>query len=129
MGTAMAKATGVLKQQNAQMQQQNMMHVARDFAMATERMDMTQEMMDDALADAFEDDEAEADDVVAQVLAEVGVEHSAALAGVGATPAGAVAAPAGATATPTARTAVPAGGGGAGADEAEMKRIMAELGI
>lgn len=132
MSDAMSKATGALKQQNQHLQRSNMVGVARSFAMANERMGMTQEMMDDALADAFEDDEVAEEDVIAQVLGEVGVERTAQLAGAGSAPIGAgvgVAAPAAASASAASggRVAVPAGGGGA--DDAEVNKIMREMGL
>jgi charged multivesicular body protein 2B len=128
MSDAMAKAAGALKQQNQHLQRSNMVGVARDFSMANERMGMTQEMMDDTLADAFEDDEMAEEDLISQVLGEVGVERTAALAGVGAAPLGAgghVATPA-AAAGSTSRVAVPAGAGGG---DGGVNKIMREMGL
>jgi division protein CdvB (Snf7/Vps24/ESCRT-III family) len=49
------------------------------FAMENEKMNMTSEIMDDALDDALDDEEmeGEADDVVQQVLDEIGIDITA----------------------------------------------------
>ncbi len=49
----------------------------RQFAMESERMGVTQEMLDDAFSMAFEDDDEEVDDVLGPILGEVGLELSA----------------------------------------------------
>ena len=41
-----------MKAQNAAMQRQNVAKISRDFAMASEKMTMSEDMMNDALADA-----------------------------------------------------------------------------
>ena len=52
--------------------QKSAMSVAA-FQKEAERMNMTEEAMGDMLSEAFDDDEDEADAVVGQVLAEVGL--------------------------------------------------------
>ena len=51
-------------------------HIMRKFAMETERMDMTQEMMGDTIDDVMESasDEEEEEKVVDQVLTELGID-------------------------------------------------------
>lgn len=95
----------MLKQQNNSMQHQITAKNAQDFARVSERSKMTEEMMDDALGDAvsyneiignlgcitiflrqnlqFEDDEEEEDEVVSQVLGEIGIEASSQLPNAG----------------------------------------------
>mmetsp|Transcript_58095 Transcript_58095/g.160649 ORF Transcript_58095/g.160649 Transcript_58095/m.160649 type:complete len:101 (+) Transcript_58095:655-957(+) len=53
-----------------------------DFQRQIEVMGVKEEMMDEALADAFDDDEIEdeADDIVARTLAEIGVDLDAKMA-------------------------------------------------
>lgn len=56
---------------------------AQEFAMQNGKLDMASEAMDDAIEGMFDGDDAEADDVMAQVLDEIGVE---AVAGAAAAP-------------------------------------------
>jgi Snf7 len=67
--TAMAKANSIMDVKATT-------KIMQDFQRENERLDIKQEMMDDALIDAFdtEDVEEEAEQVTNQVLAELGVE-------------------------------------------------------
>ena len=78
-GIALGGAASILKQQNDTMMRSDMLGRMREFAAASERMDVSEEMMDDTLASAFDEDEEEEDDVVREVLEEVGLDASAAL--------------------------------------------------
>ena len=69
VSTAMGKA-------NQAIDTKEMNKIMADFTRQNEVMEVRQEMMDDALTDAFdnEDLEEEADQVTGQVLAELGIE-------------------------------------------------------
>ena len=67
----MANTSKVMNKLNASVQKSAMSVAA--FQKEAERMNMTEEAMGDMLSDAFDDDEDEADAVVDQVLAEVGL--------------------------------------------------------
>lgn len=64
---------------NRQMDVPAMQRIMRDYAMNNERMEMTEEMMGDAIDDVMEEegDEEEEENIVGQVLAELGVEADA----------------------------------------------------
>ena len=68
---SLQKTSKVMNKMNASVQKSAMSVTA--FQKEAERMNMTEEMMGDMLSDAFDDDEDEADAVVDQVLAEVGL--------------------------------------------------------
>eukprot|EP00208_Stichococcus_sp_RCC1054_P004750 CAMPEP_0206139258 /NCGR_PEP_ID=MMETSP1473-20131121/5224_1 /ASSEMBLY_ACC=CAM_ASM_001109 /TAXON_ID=1461547 /ORGANISM="Stichococcus sp, Strain RCC1054" /LENGTH=180 /DNA_ID=CAMNT_0053532959 /DNA_START=472 /DNA_END=1014 /DNA_ORIENTATION=- len=106
-GTAMQAMGQTL---NPQKMQQDMQAFARE----NQRMDMAGEMMDDAIDGAFSDDEEEGDEIMNQVLDEIGIDVSAQL--------GAARAP---------RTRAPASAAAAGATEsaedAELRRLLAGL--
>mmetsp|Transcript_24445 Transcript_24445/g.50985 ORF Transcript_24445/g.50985 Transcript_24445/m.50985 type:complete len:247 (+) Transcript_24445:28-768(+) len=77
---AMSKAIGsvasTMKVANDSMNLANMSASVAEFAKQQEKMDLSEEMMNDALADAFDGDgvEEEADEITGQVLAELGLQ-------------------------------------------------------
>ncbi|CAN0124235.1 unnamed protein product [Ascophyllum nodosum] len=72
----MGSVSGVMKQVNDVVSAEETAKILQEFAVQNEKMNMTEEMMDDALIDAFDNEgiEAEADGVVDQVLAEIGLD-------------------------------------------------------
>lgn len=79
VSTAMATA-------NSAMDSKETMKIMAEFTKQNETLTVKQEMMDDALMDAFDNEELDeqADEVTNQVLAELGVELDSQLAGVNA---------------------------------------------
>merc|ERR1711937_829925 len=75
-----------MKTTNEAMNVKETMKVLQEFTKETERMEVKQELMDDALMDAFdnEDVEEEAEQVTNQVLAELGVEMDSKMVGLNA---------------------------------------------
>jgi len=84
--SALGTVTDTLKVANAQMDMKETMKVMAQFQLENERITAKEEMMDDALADAFDTDEMEeeAENLTAQVLAELGVEMDAQMVGLSA---------------------------------------------
>lgn len=75
MMQSMKGATRILGSMNRQMNLPQLQRIAMEFERENEMMDQRQEMMDDAIDDAMGvDDEAEGDEVVEQVLEEIGVD-------------------------------------------------------
>lgn len=66
----MQKTTEVMQSMGKNMTPQEMQKTMQQFAMENQKMDMSSEMIDDAISDALDSDETEgeADDVVSQVL-------------------------------------------------------------
>lgn len=64
---------------NRQMDVPAMQRIMREYAMNNERMEMSEEMMGDAIDDVMEEegDEEEEENIVGQVLAELGIEADA----------------------------------------------------
>ncbi|KAK4792072.1 hypothetical protein SAY86_022507 [Trapa natans] len=93
MGEAMKGVTKAMGQMNRQMNLPSLQKIMRDFEMQNERMEMTAEVMGDAIDDALEGDkeEEETEDLVNQVLDEIGINVNQELVNA---PSGAVAAPA-----------------------------------
>eukprot|EP00798_Chlamydomonas_sp_ICE-L_P019233 gene19233-25858_t len=60
---------------NRQLNLPNLQHIIREFEKQNEKMEMTGEMMGDAVDDALggEGEEEETDDVISQVLDEIGI--------------------------------------------------------
>ncbi|CAK9024489.1 Charged multivesicular body protein 2a (Chromatin-modifying protein 2a) (CHMP2a) [Durusdinium trenchii] len=75
MGLAMGKMTKAMKRMNKKMKISSLQKLSLEFQMASEKSNVTEEMMNDILDDAFDDGETEEaeDAVVAQVLDEIGV--------------------------------------------------------
>lgn len=84
--SALGSVTDTLKVANSQMDMKETMKVMAQFQLENERITAKEELMDDALADAFdtEEMEEEAENVTAQVLAELGVEMDAQMVGLSA---------------------------------------------
>ena len=78
MMNSMAGATRAMQSVNAVNNPARTQAILRQYAMENEKMDMAQEMMDDA----FEDDEvdAEADDITNSVLEEIGIDVASKMA-------------------------------------------------
>ncbi len=72
---AMKGATGVLGNMNRSMNLPALQRIAMEFERENDIMDQRQEMMDDAIDDVTGlEDEAEGEEVVEQVLEEIGVD-------------------------------------------------------
>lgn len=75
MTQAMKGATGVLGSMNRSMNLPALQRIAMEFERENDIMDQRQEMMDDAIDDVTGlEDEAEGEEVVEQVLEEIGVD-------------------------------------------------------
>ncbi|KAF7718523.1 DOA4-independent degradation protein [Penicillium ucsense] len=87
MMQSMKGATMLLGSMNRQMNLPALQRITMEFERENEIMDERQEMMDDAIDEAtgMEDDEAEGEDIVKEVLDEIGVDLTQAL---GETPSG-----------------------------------------
>ncbi len=72
---AMKGATGVLGSMNRSMNLPALQRIAMEFERENDIMDQRQEMMDDAIDDVTGlEDEAEGEEVVEQVLEEIGID-------------------------------------------------------
>lgn len=82
MAGAMATTTKTMQAVNKKMDPQKTMQTLQNFQKETAKMDMTEEMMNDTLDEIFEDsgDEEESQDIVNQVLDEIGIEISGKMA-------------------------------------------------
>ncbi|KAK2908953.1 hypothetical protein QQF64_001032 [Cirrhinus molitorella] len=78
MAGAMASTTKTMQAVNKKMDPKKTMQTMQNFQKETAKMDMTEEMMNDTLDEIFEDsgDEEESQDIVNQVLDEIGIEIS-----------------------------------------------------
>uniref|UniRef100_A0A7S4L6T7 Uncharacterized protein n=2 Tax=Guillardia theta TaxID=55529 RepID=A0A7S4L6T7_GUITH len=76
MTEAMKGAAKAMKGMNAKVNPIAMQRILFEFEKQSEIMDSKQEMMDDAIDDAFEadDEEAQVDEVIGQVLSEIGID-------------------------------------------------------
>ncbi|KDO34232.1 hypothetical protein SPRG_19070 [Saprolegnia parasitica CBS 223.65] len=74
MVATMEKTTKTMVAANKQMDMSRIQKTLMEFEKQSELMSMGQEMMEDTLIDAFDDDEVEEDLVVDQVLAEIGLD-------------------------------------------------------
>lgn len=75
MAEAMSGVTKAMRSMNKQLNLPQIQKIMMDFERESEMMDMKEEMMNDAIDDVMEDagDEAETDDIVNQVLDEIGI--------------------------------------------------------
>lgn len=75
-GAAIGSVSTAMSKVNNAVDAKEMTKIMADFTRQNEVMEVRQEMMDDALTDAFDTDglEEEADEVTGQVLAELGIE-------------------------------------------------------
>lgn len=76
MATAMSNCAKIMGRMNQTMHLPAMQSVMMQFEMEHGKMEMTQEMMDDAMGDMLggADEEAQTDDVINQVMDELGLE-------------------------------------------------------
>ena len=76
MSNALGSVTTSMTQANKAVDMSAMNKIISEFSQQSEMMSMREEMMDDALCDAFDSEEvdAEADDVTNSVLAELGLQ-------------------------------------------------------
>merc|ERR1712098_270244 len=116
MMQSMKGATKLLGSMNRQMNLPALQRIAMEFERENDIMDQRQEMMDDAIDDVTGlEDEEEGEEVVNQVLDEIGVDLNNAL---GETPTGIQKA-----AVPEGRVAQAIGGGGGGEDDDLQARL------
>jgi len=80
MMTGIQNTTKVTQAMNKAMDPQKMQETMRNFVMENEKAGMTEEMMDDALGDAFDVDSEEEDEVVEKVMQEIGLDLNALMA-------------------------------------------------
>lgn len=78
LAEAMGETTKTMAGMNKVMKPEQIARNMQEFSMANERMNMTEETMNDALDDilADSDDEEEQEAIVTQVLDEIGIEIS-----------------------------------------------------
>lgn len=78
MAGAMGNCVQIMARMNQTMNLPAMQNVMMQFEMESGKMEMTQEMMDDAMGDVFAgaDEEAQTDDVINQVMDELGLEQN-----------------------------------------------------
>merc|ERR1711933_385648 len=83
---AFGSVSNALKQTNAQMNTTEMMKIITEFTKENERLQMNEDMIDDVLTEAFDEDgiDEEVDQVTNQVLAELGVEMDSKFVGLNA---------------------------------------------
>ncbi|XP_041969377.1 charged multivesicular body protein 2a [Aricia agestis] len=113
MAQAMRGVTRAMATMNRQLNMPQIQRILQEFEKQSEIMDMKEEMMNDSIDEAMEadDDEAESDAVVGQILDELGLQLGDQLSGLP-QPTGSLSVPA---RTPVAAgVGVGAGGGGAG---------------
>mmetsp|Transcript_24170 Transcript_24170/g.27859 ORF Transcript_24170/g.27859 Transcript_24170/m.27859 type:complete len:225 (-) Transcript_24170:132-806(-) len=73
---AVGNVTGAMASMNNAIDTKEMAKIMNEFQIQTEKMSMKEELMDDALIDAFDSEgvDEEADEITGQVLAELGLE-------------------------------------------------------
>eukprot|EP00180_Rhodochaete_pulchella_P001462 Plantae.Rhodophyta-Rhodochaete_pulchella.ctg22754.p1 GENE.Plantae.Rhodophyta-Rhodochaete_pulchella.ctg22754~~Plantae.Rhodophyta-Rhodochaete_pulchella.ctg22754.p1 ORF type:complete len:224 (+),score=59.44 Plantae.Rhodophyta-Rhodochaete_pulchella.ctg22754:217-888(+) len=89
MSDAMGSVVRTMTAMNQQFNLPSMQQVVMEYEKQSGKMEMTQEMMDDAMEDVMGIDEADEDEVINQVMDELGLEAGAKLGAVGATGTGA----------------------------------------
>jgi len=120
MMQAMKGATGVLGNMNRSMNLPALQRIAMEFEKENDIMDQRQEMMDDAIDDVTGlEDEAEGEEVVEQVLEEIGIDLKNAM---GETPSGLQS-----TTVPEGRVAQAIGGGPGGGGDPGDNDLQARL--
>ncbi|KAF6265596.1 Snf7-domain-containing protein [Scenedesmus sp. NREL 46B-D3] len=118
MADAMRGATKAMRVMNKRMNLPNMQKILMEFEKQNERMEMTSDMMGDAIDDAMEGEgeEEETDDLIGQVLDEIGISTTTQMVSAPDMPVAAAAVPA--QAAPAMAEAVGAGpSAGPGIDE------------
>ncbi|WIA14167.1 hypothetical protein OEZ85_002709 [Tetradesmus obliquus] len=124
MADAMRGATKAMRVMNKRMNLPNMQKILMEFEKQNERMEMTSDMMGDAIDDAMEGEgeEEETDDLIGQVLDEIGISTTTQLVSAPDMPVAAAAVPA--QAAPAMAEAVGAGpSAGPGIDEDLQARL------
>eukprot|EP00882_Tetradesmus_deserticola_P001488 GHRQ01001608.1.p1 GENE.GHRQ01001608.1~~GHRQ01001608.1.p1 ORF type:complete len:229 (+),score=95.75 GHRQ01001608.1:587-1273(+) len=124
MADAMRGATKAMRVMNKRMNLPNMQKILMEFEKQNERMEMTSDMMGDAIDDAMEGEgeEDETDDLIGQVLDEIGISTTTQLVSAPDMPVAAAAVPA--QAAPAMAEAVGAGpSAGPGIDEDLQARL------
>lgn len=113
MSEAMRGATKAMGAMNRQMNLPALQKIMRDFEMQNERMEMTSDVMGDAIDDAFEgeDEEGETEELVNSVLDEIGIDLNSSLVSA---PGRAAAEPAQQQKTAPQAIGMDSGGGGGG---------------
>ncbi|KAF6208723.1 hypothetical protein GE061_014462 [Apolygus lucorum] len=81
MAQAMKGVTRAMTNMNRQLNLPQINRILQEFEKQSEIMDMKEEIMNDAIDDAMEDDEEESDTVITQVLDELGLQLNDQLAG------------------------------------------------
>mmetsp|Transcript_12069 Transcript_12069/g.17488 ORF Transcript_12069/g.17488 Transcript_12069/m.17488 type:complete len:215 (+) Transcript_12069:58-702(+) len=74
MTTAIQTASSAMSRINAAIDPQRFSAMMQQFAQQNDRMNVTEEMMDDMMDDFDQADEAEVDEITSSVLAEIGIE-------------------------------------------------------
>mmetsp|Transcript_26530 Transcript_26530/g.71671 ORF Transcript_26530/g.71671 Transcript_26530/m.71671 type:complete len:237 (+) Transcript_26530:99-809(+) len=128
MSQAMRGATRAMQQMNARMNLPQMAKIMMEFEKQTDQMEQKEEIMGEAIDDAFDEDEEEeeGDALVNQVLDEIGINMNQQLASVPSAQPAAGAKEADQPAAAAMEGAVGAEGGGAGGD-AEPSALDKEL--
>lgn len=116
MMVSMKGATRLLGSMNRSMNLPSLQKIAMEFEKENDIMDQRQEMMDDAIDDTMEMDEDESEEIVNQVLDEIGIDLKQSL---GATPSDITS-----TANKEQRVAQAVGGGG---DEDDLQARLDSL--
>lgn len=85
MASAMGNVVTIMAKMNQSMNLPAMQQVLMQFEMEHGKMEMTQEMMDDAMGDvlAADDEEEQTDEIISQVMDELGLENQTAMNAVG----------------------------------------------
>ncbi|KAI1278790.1 Charged multivesicular body protein 2b [Halotydeus destructor] len=81
LANAMATTAKTMGQVNDQMKTEDVMKMMQDFDRENQKMNLKEELIDDALSSALDhsDDEEEQDAIIAQVLDEIGIDINAKL--------------------------------------------------
>eukprot|EP00056_Hartaetosiga_gracilis_P018095 m.9638 g.9638 ORF g.9638 m.9638 type:complete len:211 (+) comp6388_c0_seq2:209-841(+) len=86
MANVMGKTTKVMTNMNQQVNPQQLMQTMEKFNAETMKMDMGEEILDDAFESMFEGEEEECDDLVGQIFTEVGLDITGKMNAVPTTP-------------------------------------------
>ncbi|XP_043271320.1 charged multivesicular body protein 2a [Venturia canescens] len=126
MAQAMKGVTKAMQSMNKQLNLPQIQKILHEFEKQSEIMDMKEEIMNDAIDDAMEDegDEEESDAVVSQVLDELGLQLTDQLSGL---PQASGSLSIAGSKQPTAAAAAAGGGGGTGDDGGNLTDADADL--
>merc|ERR1712020_548162 len=81
LANSMASTSKIMTKFNKQMDPMQMQKMMSKFSQENAKMEMTDELLNDAMDSAFDIDEGETDAVVSQVLDEIGIEISGQMVG------------------------------------------------